>query len=303
MRYLFAVLALLSIIVRPSALWACACGCGVFSVGAGSMFPTQQGGMGFLEYDYMNQNRNWSGTSQAPAGNNEDKDIRTSFVTAGAQWMYNRSWGISMEVPYWNRQFTTDDGGSPATFKHPSIGDIRVSGLYTGLSPDMSAGLKLGLKLPTGTTSAPGFDRDTQIGTGSTDLLMGAYRMGRLPALESWGWFADAQFDQPMMYTGDYKPGADLNAALGAYYEGWDAGGAKLSAIGQLVASHRWGDGGTLGHFSDSGYDRLVVAPGLEVNTRSFRVFGDVGFPVYQYVRGNQLVASPLYRLTVGVKL
>jgi hypothetical protein len=303
MRRLFALLALLSVLIRPTDVRACACGCGVFSVGAGSTLPTQQGGMGFLEYDYMDQNRNWSGSSSASADANSDKDIRTSFVTAGAQWMYNRSWGVSMEVPYWSRQFKTDGSGSPATFSQPSIGDIRLMGLYTGFSPDMSAGLKFGLKLPTGSTTAPGFDRDTQIGTGSTDLLLGAYRMGRLPALEAWGWFADAQWDQPMLYRGEYRPGGDVNAALGAYYEGWDVGTAKLSAIGQVIASYRWADGGALANYPDSGYQRVVLAPGLELNTRSFRLFGDVGFPVYQFVNGNQLVASPLYRLMVGVRL
>jgi len=45
------------------------------------MFPSGQGGMAFLQYDYQDQNHNWSGTSQAPAANNDDKEIRTDVVT------------------------------------------------------------------------------------------------------------------------------------------------------------------------------------------------------------------------------
>ena len=32
--------------------------------------------MGFLNYDYQDQNQNWSGNSTAPAANNGDKEIR-----------------------------------------------------------------------------------------------------------------------------------------------------------------------------------------------------------------------------------
>ncbi len=40
--------------------------------------------------------------------------------------------------------------------------------MYTGFSDDMSKGIIFGLKLPSGSYTAAGFDRDTQIGTGST---------------------------------------------------------------------------------------------------------------------------------------
>jgi len=56
--------------LAPGLTLACACGCGIFDVGTASMFPTQQGGMVWTEYDFMDQNKNWSGTSQAPADNN-----------------------------------------------------------------------------------------------------------------------------------------------------------------------------------------------------------------------------------------
>ena len=84
---------------------ACACGCGVFDVGTSAMFPTGQGGIAYLEFDYQNQNQNWSGSSSAPSANNGDKNITTQYYTAGLQYMFNRSWGIQAELPFWNRSF------------------------------------------------------------------------------------------------------------------------------------------------------------------------------------------------------
>jgi hypothetical protein len=73
----------------------CACGCGVFDVGTSSMFPSGEGAMTFLQYAYQDQNRNWNGTSQAPAANNDDKEIQTHFVTFGLQYMFNlKRWAI-----------------------------------------------------------------------------------------------------------------------------------------------------------------------------------------------------------------
>ena len=47
--------------------------------------------------------------------------------------------------------------------------------MYTGFSKDMSKGLIFGVKLPTGDYTAANFDRDTQIGTGSTDSSSAAF--------------------------------------------------------------------------------------------------------------------------------
>ena len=163
-------------LLTPGTASACACGCGIFDVGTSSMYASHAGAMAFLEYDYMDQNRNWSGTSSGPVDNNEDKRIRTRFYTVGGQYVFNRSWGISIEVPYWQRDFqTTDASGAVVEFAHGAAGDMRIKGTYTGFSADMSTGLTFGLKLANGETDYAHFDPDTSIGTGSTDLLLGAY--------------------------------------------------------------------------------------------------------------------------------
>src|SRR5208282_1300932 len=88
---------LLAGMLAPSMVYACACGCGVFDVATSSMLPNGTGGMAFLQYDYQDQNHNWSGTSQAPAANNSDKEIETDFITIGLQYMFNSSWGVQVE--------------------------------------------------------------------------------------------------------------------------------------------------------------------------------------------------------------
>src|SRR5579864_9203634 len=111
MRFLGLLLSVLALFggLTPSILYACACGCNVFDVGTSALFPAHPGGMAFLEYDFQNQNRNWSGTSPSSADNNADKQILTNFFTLGYQYLFNRQWGVMAELPYSNRHFKTTD--------------------------------------------------------------------------------------------------------------------------------------------------------------------------------------------------
>jgi hypothetical protein len=187
----------------PQQAFACACGCGVFDVGGSSMMPSGQGGTVYLEYDYVNQDRNWNGSSRAPLTDNEDKQVRTSFYVAGLQYMFNRNWGVEVQVPYTDRHFTTtdEDSGNIVSFDHSDFGDIRITGIYSGFSSDMSTGLLFGVKLPNGDYGFHGFDRDTAIGTGSTDALLGFYHQGRLTRDNLYGWFVHGIWDQPVLTT------------------------------------------------------------------------------------------------------
>jgi len=297
---LFSTMILVVSMALPQSLWACACGCGVFEVGTSSMFPTHPGGMIWTEYDHMNQDRNWSGTSPSNADNNDDKKLLSDFFTLGAQYMFNRSWGLSGELPYTSRFFkTTQDDGTVGGFDHSAVGDIRIRAIYSGFSPNMSSGLTFGLRLPTGDYTYPNFDPDTEIGSGSTDVLLGGYHMGEIPG-SNWDWFVNAEGDQPMLNAGGYRPGTEIDAVAGGYYDGLTIGSVKIAPLAQVVGSHRWSDSGTLSDAPNSGYSRVLLTPGIEVDIRQFRIYADVGFPVYQYVTGNQLVASEFYKLNIG---
>jgi hypothetical protein len=287
-------------VLTPTNAEACACGCGVFDVGTGALFPDGSGGTVYLETDFVNQNRNWSGTSSAPADNNADKLVRSEFYTAGVQYMLNRRWGLQVDVPYWNRTFTTQEDSEPSTtHTHAALGDIRIRGVYTGFSPDMSSGLSFGLKLPSGDSTYAHFDPDTEIGTGSTDLLLGGFHRGRMTQDGKFGYFVRAQWQQPLRSKSNYRPGNELIGVAGTYFQGWThADRFAITPILQLTAAYRGHDGGLEGHPEDTGSTRWIVSPGLEVHMSKIRLYAEAGFSVHDNVSGNQLVSRRNYKLT-----
>jgi len=302
-RLAAAFAAILTLILVPQTALACACGCSVFSVGAGSLLPTDHGGDAWLEYDFMNQNKNWSGDKAAPAADNSDKQIKTDFFTVGGQYMFSCGWGLMVEAPVWNRDFRTDVGGGVIDgFHAQSLGDVRLSAIYTGFSKSMTTGVTFGLKLPTGDYHAAGFDRDTQIGSGSTDLLLGAYHVGSLNRDDTLTYFAKGQWEVPFTSVGSYRPGQTLDAAAGVIYKAgsFDNDKVSVSPLLQVIGSARAHDAGDAADPVDSGYSRVLLSPGLEIRTDRWRLYGDVKFPVYQHVRGNQLVAPELFTMVVS---
>ena len=278
-------------------IYACACGCGVFGVGTASMLPHGQGGMVWFEWDYQDQNQNRKGTSKAPAADNDDKDIQTSFYTAGFQYFFDRKWGLQVEVPVDHRRFKSEDG----TFDWTGLGDVRVKGIYTGFFEDMSLGIDFGVKLATGDWTQSGPDRDTQIGTGSTDLLLGGFYRTNLSDDNLWTFFAQTEWDMPVFTQDDYRPGWELNSAAGIYYSGFSLHGVTISPVGQVILSCRGSDGGdNSAHPVASGYERVLLSPGIEFDFHPFTLYGDVEIPVYEYFRGDQLAAPALFKVILS---
>jgi hypothetical protein len=303
-------------ILAPSLAHACACGCGIFDVATASMFPEGPGGMAFLDFDYQNQYKNWSGLNRAPSANNGDKSIATFWVTPGFEYFYNRSWGWELEVPYENRAFKTVTSnpnvpmGTLASQHWSDIGDIRARGIYTGFSEDMSTGLTFGLKLPTGNytyNNAWGdVDRDSEIGTGSTDLLVGMFHRGHLTKDGSFDWFGQVETDLPMLTRDEYRPGFEADEAVGIYYNGFSVGKVNIVPIAQMLASERTSDSGNYASGGiddppvgqkDSGYQRVLLSPGIEFDMHPFSLYADVEVPVIAHVVGNQLVAPALFKV------
>ena len=167
--------------------------------------------------------------------NNDDKEIQTHFLTLGLQYMFNRNWGIQAEVPYDFRYFKTkDDAGDIVSRNWSQLGDVRIEGIYTGFFPDLSAGVTFGLKLPTGshTFDPDVVDRDTQIGTGSTDLLLGGFYRDNLTRDNQWDWFAQLQLDVPALIQDQYRPGVELDTAAGIDYKGFSLGRVRIITPG-----------------------------------------------------------------------
>lgn len=299
-RFLLAALSLL--VFSPGAAFACACGCGVFDVGTGTMMPTGAGGTVWLEYDYMDQNINWSGTHRSDPANNSDKEIVSNFITAGGQYMFNRSWGAEIEIPYTIRTFdTTGDSGAPRSAHHGALGDVRVRGIYSGFSDDMLTGMTFGFKLPTGDRSFTGLDRDTAIGTGGTEWLLGAYHQGALTADGKFNWFVNGQWEHAFTVADHYRPGDEWDAAVGSYYNAGPLAGAdNVAPLLQFIGSDRLHDVGINANTDNSGYRRVLISPGVEYDIKAVKLYADVEIPIYQNINGNQLTAPVLTKFIVG---
>jgi hypothetical protein len=204
-------------------------------------------------------------------------------------------------VPYWERSFATDGNfgnGAPqiVNSKTNTLSDIRLMGMYTGCSPDMSKGLLFGLKLPTGTYTAAGFDRDTQPGTGSTDLLLGGYLQGQE---KHWGWFAQGIYSNALNSRDGYRPGNELQMVAGVHYDGIRRS-ARLIPLLQVNATIRNQDAGINSNTANSGLKTLYLTPGALFDiTRHWQANATVYLPLYQHVNGIQLV--PKQVASVGI--
>ncbi len=307
-----AVLSSLALIIffvalTPSLSLACACGCGVFEVATPSLLPMGAGGMVWTEYDYMRQYIDWHATMPASAGQNNDKKLETNFVTVGGQYMLNRSWGAMLEIPYWERNYKGAYLGNNQdimSYNFNSLGDIRILGMWTGWSEDMSTGLLYGFKVPSGDWHYPHVDRDTQIGTGSTDMLIGGYKMGNLPFSlmdRPFNWFLQGMYELPFAYQDHYFPGREFDGSLGVDYDFGTVGPlTELAPIMSLLGSDRTRDQGANANFSNSGYDRVQIAPGIETAFKSLRVYADVELPIFRNMNGFQLVNPFATKLIVS---
>ncbi len=304
---LLSFVALLSF--TTTAALACACGCSVFDVG-GLDTPQEQdhGGRVFFEFWSGDQTENWVGSSKAPGALNSDKQINTQWYNVGFSYNFNRDWGVMVRIPTVNRTLTTDTGdyAGIVPFNSKDIGDIEIMGMYTGFFKDMSTGVIFGIKLPTGTFTAPGLDRDTQIGSGSTDLLLGAFHRGLLTGDNAWQYFSQIMWRQPFLYQSaadpqgffdgnpgvvqTYFPGMQIDAAGGIVYNNLYhvLGLDKITPLAQVIVSHRDADSGTGSDPYNSGFDRVMLSPGVEftkvvdeANNRVVKLYADVEVPVY----------------------
>ena len=288
---------------------ACACGCSVFDVG-GLDLPQEQehGGRVFFEFWGSNQTQNYVGSSRAPAALNVDKNLNTQWYNVGFSYNFNRDWGVMVRIPTANRTLTTDTGAfaGVTSFNSKSIGDIEIMGMYTGFFKDMSTGIMFGVKLPSGTFTAPGFDRDNQIGTGSTDLLFGAFHRGLLTGDNAWQYFGQFLLRRPFLYQSaadpqgffdgnpgvvqSYLPGYQIDGAAGIVYNNLYhvLGLDKITPVGQVIVSTRSHDTGTGSDPYNSGFDRVMLSPGVEftkvvdeANNRVIKLYADVEVPIY----------------------
>ena len=187
------------------------------------MLPQGAVGMLYLEYDYQNQNINWSGVKPAPSTANGDKEIRTDFVTLGVQYFFNRKAGafkskcpttIGSSRPPAPTATSIQSNGAPSVYVCQAI--------YAGFFEDQSLGVSFGAKVPTGdwthNDSNDDADRDSELGTGTVSLLAGGFY--RHEITDSITGFTQVLLDAPVTQTAGYRPGVEADGSLGVYVTG-----------------------------------------------------------------------------------
>ena len=173
--------------------------------------------------------------------------------------------------------------------------------MYAGFFDDMSTGVTFGFKLPTGTYTAYGLDRDTQIGSGSTDLLLGGFHRGLHHRRQCTGNTSPRRAGRCRSSTAppttpisapthSTSPAIRSMARSACSTTTWYNvfGFDKITPLAQIIASHRVHDNGPASDPLNTGFDRLMFSPGVEftkvvdeANNRVLKFYADVEIPFY----------------------
>ena len=310
-------LSALLLLSLPVSGWACSsCGCILSSDWENQGLSSTPGLRVDLRYDYINQNqlRHGSGTADSAdvanalangtVGETEVK-TRNHYYTLGLDYSPNRDWGINLQLPYIDRDHATlGAGDSDHTNSHTrNLGDIKLIGRYQGFSEARDTGVMLGVKLPTGKhdanfASGPGaglpLDRSLQPGSGSTDIIVGAYHTRALG--KNRDGFAQVIFQAAMQTKDDYRPGNSINLNAGVRYLDW---GSVVPQV-QLNARAVRRDSGLNADPDNTGGRLVYLSPGVTVAvSKSAKVYGFIQLPLFQYVEGLQL--APRWNASVGL--
>ncbi len=319
----------------PISTWACAtCGCTVNS-DAAMGYAAGPGWRVNLEYTYIDQDQLRIGTRTATPGEvvnspsnpvldggEIEKDTINRYLTLGVNYRPDANWSVNLLVPYVIRGHTTygtqqqpystaeTAPGQISGARVSKLGDVKLLGNYQGLLSNHDFGLQLGVKLPTGqygtavnfdngpNTGSP-LDASLQAGTGSTDLIVGAYYYRAVA--QDVAIFANGQFQSAVAHKqsqpgNDFKPGNSETLSLGVRYE------ANPNWIPQLQLNvlHKSPDQGALADTTDTIGTVAFISPGITIQVlRNLHAYGVAQLPVYSNLDGYQLF--PHWTATVGV--
>ena len=303
-----------SLATGSAASLACsACGCTLNADWATQGLTSRTGLTADLRVDFFNQDDLRSGTGRvdrAALALPNEQEIQQHTVnrigTLTLDYGLTADWGVTLTLPWISRSHTTIAEGDTAisSSRSSSVGDVRVLARYTGLSDGQDWGLQFGLKLPTGDSHGVNFDagpqqgemldRGLQPGTGSTDLLVGAFKFGAVN--ETTDWFGQALLQIPVISDRAFKPGAGANLTAGVRYRGFETVVPQLQFNSRIERRETGSEADT----PNSGSTLVYFSPGATFNVSqktSVYLFGQL--PVYQRVNGYQL--EPKWSVSAGV--
>jgi hypothetical protein len=318
-------LAPLCLALVPAAGWACAtCGCTVDS-DAAMGYSAASGWRVNLEYTYIDQDELRAGTGStgsAPVVNNPsnpalgggeiERQTINRYLTLGVSYRPDSDWNFTLLAPYVSRDHTTygtqlepyapsETAPGEISGAHvASFGDAKFIVAYQGLLPTHNLGFQLGLKLPTGQygtrvkfndgpeTGTP-LDASLQAGTGSTDIIAGAYYFQ--PVSQDFDAFASVQFQSAVAHEqkqpgNDFRPGNSATLSFGLRYE------ANPKWVPQLQVNvyRKSADQGALADTTDTAGTIAYLSPGLTVQlAHKLHFYTVLQVPLYSNLDGYQL--------------
>ncbi len=258
------------------------------------------------------------------AGGSQEVERQTvnNYVTLGVGYSPNMNWNFNLQLPYIDRYHTTygnatTDQLAPSDVSKASlddIGDAKLIASYQGLLPTHNLGVQLGVKLPTGNyggqNTATGatvgrhpvffstgpngalgqaLDTALQPGTGSTDIIVGAYYAQAVS--QDFDAFVNGQFEVAVQeqLTGlnqNFRPGNLGNLSTGMRY----MHSATWTPQVQVDISHKSPDQGALADDFDTAGTVVYLTPGVTVAvTPAARIYGFVQVPVASWLEGYQM--------------
>jgi hypothetical protein len=240
-----------------------------------------------LRYESMKQYQPMTGTRKLYVGQVRAHHDEVSTDNRNLLASFSRNFGngfgltVSGGISDRDHQHIHNHHGAviPGAWHYSRLTDIRVLGRYQlagqvdPLKP-ASSGLTFGLKLPAGKTDIANGqgkvgERSMQPGTGTTDLIVGAFHHQRFTAHDA-SWFAQAQYQRALREHDSYKPGAQLGLDLGVR----KGIGGNVGLLGQLNYVHKGADSGTLQAYAY--YQRALYrnVRGVQLTANSAFVLG-----------------------------
>ena len=303
----------------PEPAQGCAsCGC-TLSADAAMGYSSSAGWRVSIEYDYIHQDQLRSGTqavSGVPDGTELERETLNRYITAGVSYSPSAAWNVTLFVPYVARTHSTYgefDSTQPlpdlSSSRSSSVGDLRFIGSYQGWLPTHNLGVQLGVKVPSGKygtavkfnggpLAGEPLDASLQPGTGSTDVIVGAYYYQAVS--QDFDVFVNGQFQSAVKHHmdqpgNDFRPGNATTVSFGLRY----AGSPRWVPQLQVNLLHKSPDQGALADVQNTAGNVAYLSPGLSANVLPrLQLFAFVQVPVYSNLYGYQLF--PRYTASVG---
>jgi hypothetical protein len=290
------------------------CGCSLSSDWAAQGYTVTPGLDAGIRFEYFEQSDLRSGTGSVDRATltfPNDNEIQQKTVNRNTwldlNYVANSSWAITASIPYHDRFHTTIAAGDTdiSTSRASGLGDVRLLARYQfHREASESWSVQFGLKLPTGGFNqnfAEGpqagelLDRGLQLGTGTTNLILGAAWFSR-PATNL-GTFVQATFEHPVAARADFLPSTSLNLCGGVRW----LNTSRFTPQLQLNIKTETREQGAEADTDNSGGTIAYLSPGVTAElSEQANAFVFVQLPVYQRVNGLQL--EPRWLLSVGLR-